>query len=106
MIEFDRRKTERFSLELPTYLSIADKYIKRESLEIITSNISSGGAFFKTEKPLPVGTDVKIDLIIPLDKLNKLKGKKSRIDVSGSVIRTNKNGMAICFDKRYKITPY
>jgi len=72
----------------------------------MTSNICSDGAFFKTEKPLSVGTDVKIDLIIHLDRLKKLKGKKSRIDVSGSVIRTDQQGMAICFDKKYRITLY
>ena len=105
MTEFDRRKIERFSLELPTYLSIVDRNKKTKSLELITSNICSGGAYFKTEKPLSVETDVKLDIILPLGKFNNVKGKISHIEVSGSVIRTDQQGMAICFDKNYKITP-
>jgi len=106
MIEFDRRKIERFSLELPTYLSIVDRNKKTKSLELITSNICSGGAYFKTEKPLSVETDVKLDIILPLDKFKNVKGKISHIEVSGSVIRTDQKGMAICFDKGYEISPY
>jgi hypothetical protein len=55
---------------------------------------------------MSVGTDVKLDIILPLDKLHKLGGKISRIKVSGSVIRTDQQGMAICFDKNYKISSY
>jgi len=106
MIQFNRRKMERFDLELPAYLRIVDKDIKQESLKFITSNICSGGAFFRTEKPLSVGTDVKIDIILPLNKFKNGRSKTSHIDVSGSVIRTDQQGMAICFDKNYKISSY
>ena len=105
MIELEKRKMERFSLELPTYLSIVNKGEKRKSLKFITSNICSGGAFFKTEKPLSIGTDVKLNIILPLDKFKNVTSKRSSIYVSGSVIRTDQQGMAICFDKNYKITP-
>ena len=106
MIELNRRKLERFSLELPTYLSIVDRNKKSKFLKFKTSNICSGGAYFKTEKPLSVETDVKLDIILPLDKFNNVKGKISHIEVSGSVIRTDQQGMAICFDKGHKISPY
>jgi c-di-GMP-binding flagellar brake protein YcgR len=106
MIQFNRRKMERFDLELPIYLRIFDTDKKRESLNFTTSNICSGGAFFRTEKPLSVGTDVKLDIILPLNKFKNIKSKISHIDVSGSVIRTDQQGMAICFDKNYKISSY
>jgi hypothetical protein len=106
MVEIEKRKMERFDLEIPIYLSVADKSNKHESLKFITTNICSAGAFFKTEKPLSVGTDVKLDIILPLDKLHELGDKKSSIKVSGSVIRTDQQGMAICFDKNYKISSY
>jgi hypothetical protein len=106
MVEIEKRKMERFDLEMPIYLSVADKSNKHESLKFITTNICSAGAFFKTEKPLSVGTDVKLDIILPLDKLHDLGDKKSSINVSGSVIRTDQQGMAICFDKNYKISSY
>ena len=106
MIVSERRKMERFSLELPTYLSSAVERKNQESIEFPTNNVCAGGAFFKTEKPLSVGTDLRIALIISLNKLKKLEGKMSRIDVSGSVIRIDKKGMAVRFNERFKISPY
>jgi hypothetical protein len=106
MNESDRRKMERFSLELPAYLSLVDRKENPKPPELITSNVCSGGAYFKTEKPLTIGIDVKLAVILPLDKFKNEKGKISIIDVSGSVIRTDQQGMAICFDKKYRILPY
>ena len=106
MAEIEKRKMARFDLKIPVYLSVTDKSNKHESLKFITTNICSGGAFFKTEKPMSVGTDVKLDIILPLGKFNNVKDKISHIEVSGSVIRTDQQGMAICFDKGHKISPY
>jgi len=97
---------KRENLELPALLSMNDESGSQRAVEFMISNICSGGAFFRTDKPLSVGTSVKMDLILPLDKFNKTEGKKSRIDVSGSVVRAEKHGMAVCFDKRYHISPY
>lgn len=96
---------ERFSLKLPAKLSWTGKDNKPESLEQITSNICAGGVFFETQKPLSVGTDVKLNIIFPLEKFKNLKLKRSYIHVSGHVIRTNHQGMAVCFDKKFHIAP-
>jgi len=106
VVGLDKRKMERFSLALPAWLSVTDQPEKQTSSECMTDNICAGGAYFKTEKPFPIGTNVRIDMILPVDKLSNFKGTKSRIDVSGSVIRIDKNGMALRFDKRYNISPY
>ena len=71
----------------------------------MTENICAGGAFLLTDKPLAVGTDVKMDLILPLNNLSKMGEQGSRIDVSGAVVRTESQGMAVCFDKKYNIEP-
>ena len=104
--EIEKRKMERFSLDLPALIAINDQSENQKAVELMISNICSGGAFFKTDEPLSVGTEVKMYLILPLEKFNKIGGKKSRVDVSGSVIRTEKHGMAVCFDKKYRIMPY
>ena len=106
MARIEKRKVDRFSLELQALLSINDEKGKQRSIEIMTGDICSGGAFFRTNTPFSVGTNVKMDLILPSDKFKKLGGKRSRINVSGSVIRTNELGMAVCFDKKYRIAPY
>ena len=106
-MKIERRDMERFDLELPALLSMDnDKSGNPRAFEVITHNICSGGAFFKTDTPLSVGTDVKMDLILPLEKFKHGKDKRSRIHVSGSVIRTEKQGMAVCFDRKYLIEPY
>lgn len=87
---------ERFSLNLPSLLWTGNGH-KEHKIETQTENVCAGGAFFKAEQTLPVGTDVKIDMLIPLDRL------KSLIKVSGTVIRVDKTGMAIRFDKDYQI---
>jgi len=97
---------ERFSLELPARLAWTGKDKKHESIEQLTSNICAGGAFFKTQKPPSIGTELKINITLPLKKFKNIKSKKSYISVSGSVIRMDQQGMAICFDKKYKILPY
>ena len=106
MARLERRKLERFNLELPALLSLIDESGTPKAAKYMINDICSGGAFFKTDEPLSVGTDVKMDLILPIDKLNKSGGNRSRIYVSGFVIRTEKHGMAVCFNKKYRITPY
>ena len=100
-----RRKMERFDLELTAYLSMIDKSKKKKSFEFITSNICAGGAFFKTDESLAIGTNVKLAIILPLGKFKNVKHKASYIDILGSVIRTDYKGMAICFDKQFRISP-
>lgn len=106
----EKRKLERFDLKIPAKIKLADLSQEDRGEEIpdlTTSDISSGGAFFHTTKPLPKGTDVKTDLILPLDKLKKLSEDSlhALIKVTGTVIRTESGGMAICFDSNYQIRP-
>ena len=96
---------DRFTLELPALISMMDESGKTKAFEVMTKNICAGGAFLLTDKPLSVGTDLKMDLILPLDNLKKMGGRPARIDVSGTVIRTESQGMAVCFNKKYNIEP-
>jgi len=76
---------------------------------VVTDNICAGGAFLKTEKPLSVGTDVTINMLLSLKEfktINHKAPKVSRIDVTGSVIRRERHGMAVFFDKKYHISPF
>ena len=102
----ERRKMERFSLELPACFFVANDTLKKKPIGLMTNNICSGGAYFVTKHPFKIGTDVKINITLSLDNIKQIGGKSSRIDVSGFVIRTDKKGMAIRFDKRFSISPY
>ena len=102
----EKREMERFSLKLRAMVSMIDESGNPRSFEAMTRNICAGGAFLQTAQPLPVKSDVKIDLILPMDNFKKLGGRSSHIDISGLVIRTESEGMAICFDKKYRIEPF
>ncbi|MEZ4526707.1 MAG: response regulator transcription factor, partial [Desulfobacterales bacterium] len=65
-----------------------------------TRNVCAGGAFFPTDHPLPAGTRVKIRILLSFDELKRLRGKHPIIEVTGQIIRTEKQGMAVRFDKK------
>ena len=101
----DKRKLERFDLEIPATLELLASDREQRILNLLTSNMCSGGAYFHTTQPLPEGTQVKIDLVLPLDRLRELKDdcKQAYIKVTGTVLRSESKGMAICFDEDYQI---
>jgi hypothetical protein len=103
----EKRTLQRFDLEIPAKIESTTSGQEKRLLNLLTSNICSGGAFFHTTQPLPEGTQVKIDLVLPLDKLKQLKDdcKQAYIKVTGRVLRSESEGMAILFDKDYLIRP-
>jgi len=107
----ERRKLERFDLRIPAkieLMTLGQEGRGEKIPNIMTSDICSGGAFFHTTQPLPEGTQVKIDLILPLNKLKKLKDgwHLAHIKVTGTVLRSESTGMAICFNENYQIRPW
>lgn len=96
----EQRQMERFSLELPSQISLVEG---EEKIELETDNVCAGGAFFKTDQVLPEGTAVKLELVIPLDEMLILEGRRTLVRLTGKVIRTESGGMAIRFDKRYRM---
>jgi len=104
MADKGKRKVERFSLKLPGRIFMAEGDGNR-ILELLTRDISAGGAFFYTDQPLPLGTEVKIDLVLPLNELKKLESNKALIKVTGTVIRCEDTGMAVCFNQDYQLSP-
>jgi hypothetical protein len=103
----ERRKIERFDLALPALIEVIDtlQTKKKEIHDLLTKDICEEGAFFHSPQPLPERTEVKIDLILPLNRLERIKEKRSHIRVKGVVLRSEANGMAIRFQKGYKISP-
>lgn len=101
----DKRRLERFDLEIPATIELLASDREEGIVDLLTSNMCSGGAYFHTTKPLPEGTQVKIDLVLPLDRLKRLEGgcKQAYIKITGRVLRSGSKGMAICFDEDYQL---
>jgi hypothetical protein len=101
----EHRRMERFSLELPARLQRVDEASTTPGrYDSYSIDISACGGFFVTDSHLPIGTEVAIDLFIPLDALKKTGGK-THVHVSGFVVRTAVNGVAVSFDEQYQIFP-
>jgi len=92
------RKLERFFLTLPARISVLEP--GNPTLDLMTENISSGGAFFPTRKPLSEGLIVLVELIL---KRESGRGGASRVKVKGRVLRSQANGMAVRFEKRVQM---
>lgn len=97
MNESEKRRKERVPLVLQASLSVDSESDTISPLNCLTNNICASGAFFHTNMPMPVGTEMDIDLVLPLDELKKLEGKSTKVKVSGMVVRTEEKGMAINF---------
>ena len=103
----DRRKIERFKLRLPARLEVVGRYedVQQATLSLETDNVCSGGAYFTILNPLPQGTSVKIDLLLDFDRIVTPRHMRPLIKVKGNVVRSERTGMAVRFDKSYQIIP-
>jgi len=101
----EKRKLQRFDLKIPSKIESLSQSSKTDTVELLTSNVCSGGAYFKTNQPLAVGTEIKIDLFLPLNKFKQVKSicEKVHINLRGIVLYSNPHGMGVCFDEKYKM---
>jgi DNA-binding NarL/FixJ family response regulator len=102
--EKQKRRMDRFALELPSLILAGDKKGRQNFLQLRTDNICAGGAYFKTENPLPAGAKVKLE--IGLEDANKPKQKNVIVRVCGTVIRVDDEGMAVAFEKQYRMISF
>ena len=99
-----KRKYERFDLRLSGKIIAVDSG-HAEALDVVTNDVSAGGAFFHTAKPIAEGARVKLILTVASEKLKELTGAQGLMKVAGTVVRSNAEGMAICFSKEYELVP-
>ena len=107
----ERRSLERFRLEVPARIRCVQYPSEPDTdaveMDGLTRDICSGGAFIKGGQPFPMGTEITIQLMLPLDKFKALENVEDvRINVSGKVIRTESGGFGVCFGDQYEIKPY
>jgi hypothetical protein len=102
----DKRAVERFDLNLEAYVLANGEPFTNQPQVLTTRDVSMNGAYLLTDKPFPIGTEVKIDVILPLESLMHGVKQKALIKACGSVLRTDSEGMAIRFDENSKFLPF
>ena len=100
----ERRALKRFSIGLASRLRFTEHHGQEYEVKLMTRDVSAAGAYLNTSKPIPVGTPVNVDILLPIGNLMGNKEQFSHIDVSGIVIRTECDGMAISFKQNYRIS--
>lgn len=72
--------------------------------QLVTHNISAGGAYINTVLSVPVGTRLKIQIIIEgrPDRRSAARGSAC-VSLYGEVVRTDASGIAVEFDDQYHI---
>ena len=85
--------------------------------ELVTADISAGGAFIATSRPLPIAGKVRLEFLLSLEELGRLRfilareslkewrGERAWVTATGVVIRVDKEGAAVIFDHNYQISP-
>jgi hypothetical protein len=103
----EQRRLERFDLRVPATVEVVAQGGESEKKihYVITKNISADGAFFETMSPAFEGAQVKVGLVLNLGRSKGLTRRRAGIKVSGTVLRSESSGMAIRFDKSYRIIP-
>jgi len=117
MTQDERREHERFSLRLQTKIMAESGTGVTPLLEFVTADISAGGAFIQTSRPLPIASRVRLEFFLSLDELAQLRfivaseslkvwrGERAWVTATGVVIRADKDGVAIIFDHNYQVSP-
>jgi hypothetical protein len=94
----ERRKYERFQLELPARLEINSSQ-RTEIFALRTRDISAAGALLLgTTAQFPTGTRCNLELIVTSERIKELTGVQGLIKVEGTIVRSTPEGVAICFD--------
>jgi hypothetical protein len=101
----EKRTVERFDLQLEAFVSLPGSASQNEAESLVTRDISMCGAFLLTDRPLPVGSKVCVDMILTLEGRTKQGAQKAWIKASGKVLRTDNEGMAVGFDNQSRILP-
>ena len=99
----NKRKLERFDLKMPAKIEAVDIGPQQVAVDLHTNDVCAGGAFFPTLDPLPEGTQVKVEMLLPLQRLKVLRESSRQVFllINGTVLRCQDNGMAVGFTKNY-----
>ena len=99
----DSRKVQRFAITLPAFIESQTGHHAKSSRELLSRDVSSNGAFFLTSHPLEVGTRLVVRMVLKPQHIDSSGTRKALVTVGGHVLRKESEGMAVRFDKTYKI---
>jgi hypothetical protein len=105
-LDNDRRQLPRYQLRTPAIVKAAVQD-QGTVAELYTRDVSSSGAFFPTDHPLPAGASVEITLYLMISAFGEWRRWPHKVNVTtnGTVVRAEREGMAVAFDRQYQLVP-
>lgn len=101
-----KRKRERFNILTKCLIYTdgdnGDNYSKVTN-GLLTTNISTSGVFLQTDHPMPIGTEVILNIVHFMNCWKRHDEENNVTKVTGYVLRVDEIGMAIRFDKDYPV---
>jgi hypothetical protein len=104
----ENRKMERFPLSVPVTVIVDTENGEKKTAAVVSRDLSSAGGYFLADSTdIPVGSKVRLELTLTIEKLKELLDAEEevKIEVEGNVIRTCEDGFAVCFSKGYRFFP-
>jgi len=81
-VHFEQRESPRASLKLPLKLHSVAGVMEQYPVTLVTRDVSSSGVFFLCPKPLVVGDEIELDIVLvsrPLGYGNVVVSSKARV---------------------------
>ena len=102
----NKRKFERFELNVPSRIELLTQDGEVETLEIETNSLSAGGLFFKYGGTLTEGSQVKMEIALHFEELKTPADPEGNlvITATGHVLRSGPEGVAIRFNEDFDIS--
>lgn len=106
--EDNRRIQERLNLNLvATIQQVSGEQLDTATTQTVTRDISASGAYLLTSTALPEGTQLELEVLLPLDELRPLdeSGKDIALKAIGHVVRADTVGVAVQFVNPQNLKP-
>ena len=101
----EKRKMQRFAIAIPSTVWPQNDGSDGAALNLVCRDVSAAGAFFLTPTLLDVGTRVRVVMFLELRDGAQQAAGKAQVTLCGTITRVEENGMAVHFEKKYKLSP-
>jgi hypothetical protein len=104
----EERSFQRYPVEVPARVELLGSRRKDRFLFLWSFNLSASGAFFPEWKSLRIGRSIKVEFYLFFEDTDAALNNPDivAVTVTGKVVRSDKSGTAVQFEKDYQVKNY
>jgi hypothetical protein len=101
-----KRKFDRYDINVPVRVEIRSPGGLSEKIDFESMNLAAGGILIKRGISLPEGSQIKIEIVLYFEALKTPENPEGTLimTVTGHVVRTEPDGIAIRFNEDYEMS--